>query len=97
MVITWVLALGSRDSLLDDNNDISIVCSLWGLAPLALVLGKGSFRGLLAVVSLILGYLGATRAEEALAVGFLCRFLPTKGGGFSIFLLFEHAMVGTCE
>ena len=49
------------------------------------------------VVSLILGCLGATREEEAFAVGFLCRFLPTKGGSFTIFLLFERAMVGTCE
>ena len=89
--------MGSGDSSLDDDDDISIVRSLWGLAPLAPVSGEGSFGGLLAVVSLILGCLGATRAEEALAVGFLYRFLPTEGGGFSIFLLFERAMVGTCE
>jgi hypothetical protein len=81
----------------DDDDRSSIVRSLSGLALLGLVSGESSGRGLGAVVSLILGSLGGGRAEEAFAVGFLCLFWPTGGGGGSIFLPFERGMVETCE
>ena len=95
----WVFFSGSGDSLVDDDG-ISIKTSYSGLALVGLVLGESSSRGLGAVISLILGSFGGRGSRggsRAFAVGFLCLFLPTRGGGISSFLPFESGMVETCE
>jgi len=56
------------------------------------------------VLSLILGSLGGggggggrRGGSRAFAVGFLCLFWPTRGGGILVFLPFERSIVETCE
>jgi hypothetical protein len=90
----WVFFSGLGDSL-DNDDGISIKTSFSGLALVGLVLGESSGRGLGAVVSLILGGFGG--GGRAFAIGFLCLFLPTRGGGILVFLPFERGIVETCE
>ena len=96
----WVFFSGSGDSS-DDDDGISINTSFSGLALVGLVSGESSGRGLGAVVSLILGGFGGGGGggggSRAFAVGFLCLFWPTGGGGISVFLPFERGIVETCE
>ena len=95
----WVFFSGLGDSL-DNDDGISIKTSFSGLALVGLVSGESSGRGLGAVVSLILGGFGGGGGgggSRAFAVGFLCLFLPTGGGGISVFLPFKRGIVETCE